>query len=201
MPKLLHIDASPRSDDRSQSKKLSQAFVDAYVQANSGTEVTHRAVGSQPPPTVSEPWIAASFGGVENGALASSDTLVDELLASDIIVIGTPMYNFGTPAQLKAWFDQVIRVGRTFKVDDDGMQGLVTGKKAFICSVYGGQGYAAGESMESYNFLDGHLKAMLGFIGITDVEFVRVQNTNGGDDAAAKGHEEAAGRMKELVSA
>ena len=202
MAKLLHIDASPRSDDRSKSKRLSRLFVEHYTQKNNGTDVTHRDVGKNPPPPVSEPWVAAAFGGEQNDAIETSNELVDELLASDVIAIGTPMYNFGMPAQLKAWFDQVVRIGRTFNFDpskDNPYEGLATGKKAYVCVVYGGAGFGDGQPMADYNFLDGHLRTLLGFIGITDVEFVRVEKANSGDEVFDGEFEQAKSRVQELV--
>lgn len=104
---------------------------------------------------------------------------MDELLASDVLVFGVPMYNFTVPAAFKAYIDQICRVGRTFSPS---YEGLAKNKKAFIVTARGGGGYGPGEAREQANFEDPYLKTVLGFIGITDVTFLHVNNTASGDE-------------------
>ena len=171
MANLLHIDASPRGD-RSVSRSLSKAF----VQARNPGRVTYRDVSHEPIRFVSEAWVAGAFNPPETHepewaeAMRESDKLVDELVAADEIVIGTPMYNLSVPAALKAWIDQIVRAGRTFTADEKGLRGLLTGKKALIIITSGSP--LAGTP---YDFEEPYLRGILGFIGITDVTFVRVE--------------------------
>ncbi|HEY9665099.1 MAG TPA: NAD(P)H-dependent oxidoreductase, partial [Allocoleopsis sp.] len=119
MTHLLHLDSSPRAD-RSHSRRLSREFVAAWKQTHPSTVVTYRDVGRHPIPHIDEPWIAAAYTpptqrtAAQWAAIRLSDHLVDEFLAADIYVIGTPMYNFSIPSSLKAYIDQIVRIGRTF---------------------------------------------------------------------------------------
>ena len=122
MAKVLHITASPRSE-RSHSRKLGGELVAAWLEAHPGDTVTLRDVGHNPPPHVTEAWIAAAYSPPEThspelkAAIAVSNDLIDELLAHDLLVISTPMYNFGVPSTLKAYIDNIVRLGRTFGYD------------------------------------------------------------------------------------
>jgi FMN-dependent NADH-azoreductase len=179
MTQILHLDSSPRAE-RSHSRQLTRAFVEELTKQHPNTTVVYRDLGHNPVPHVDEPWIAAAYSdpathSPENkAAIELSDSLVDELLASDIIVIGAPMYNFSIPSTLKAYIDQIVRIGRTFTKD---YQGLATGKKAFILCARGGGGYGAGEQMEQANFQDPYFKTIFGMIGITDITFLHDEKT------------------------
>src|SRR5688572_9117295 len=122
MTTILHLDASARVT-RSLSRDLSRRFIDAWHMQRPDDQVIRRDLTADPPPHVSEAWIAACFTPPEQrdaamrAALAWSDAAIAELEAADLIVIGTPMYNYGMPSALKAWFDQVIRIGRSFSFD------------------------------------------------------------------------------------
>jgi len=106
-------------------------------------------------------------------ALALSDELIGELQAADTIVIGAPMYNFGIPSTLKAWFDHVLRAGITFQYTETGPVGLLKGKRAIVVETRGGQ-YSEGPG-QAMDAQEPHLRTLLGFIGITDVTFVRAE--------------------------
>ncbi|WP_083006391.1 FMN-dependent NADH-azoreductase [Halomonas sp. GT] len=115
---------------------------------------------------------------------AHSDELLAELRASDVLVLAVPLYNLGIPSQLKAWFDRVLRAGETFRYTENGPQGLIEGKRAIILAARGGQ--YAGTELDSQT---PHLKAMLGLMGISDVDVVFAEGLNTGDaqrDAALK---------------
>jgi FMN-dependent NADH-azoreductase len=177
--KILHIDSSPRGE-RSHSRALTAAFVDELKQSRSDVSVTYHDLGHNPVPHVNEGWIAAAYSDPAThtaelkDAIRLSDELVDEVLAADILVIGAPMHNFSIPSTLKAYIDQIVRVGRTFTPD---YQGLATGKKLYVLCARGGGGYGPGEPMEGANFQDGYIKAIFGMIGITDVTFVYDEKT------------------------
>ncbi len=185
MTQILRIDSSPRGE-RSHTRALTQALTDALQKQHPDASVATRDLGHNPPPPVNEQWIAGAYSDPAThteemkAALSLSNELVDELLASDIIVIGAPMYNFSSPSTLKAYIDQIVRVGRTFIYPD--YQGLVHGKKMFVLCARGGGGYGAGEQMEAMNFQDPYLKAIFGFIGITDITFLHDEKTTMGDD-------------------
>ena len=183
MPKLLQIDVSPRGD-YSVSRKLSAAFAEEWKSKNPGGTVIVRDLTRTLLPFVDLPWIGGAYSPPEQHtqeqkeALKVSDELVDELFSVDEIVIGTPMYNFGVPAALKAWIDHIARFGRTFKIDETGYHGLVTGKKATFLIASGGN-YAPGSPAEKYNYEAPYLQAIFGFIGITDTKVIHSGDTSG----------------------
>ena len=171
MPTLLHLDVSPRGD-YSVSRQLTKAVVEEWKKNNPGGKVIYRDLSEKPLPFVDLPWIAAAYStpdqhtAEQQAAIAVSNELIDELLASDEIVIGSPMYNFNVPAALKGWVDHIVRLGRTFNAK---YEGLATGKKARIVMASGGN-YEAGAYMEKADFFSPYIRHILGFIGIKDVE-------------------------------
>ncbi len=180
---LLQIDASMRktgSVTRDLTARVAARFPDARV-------IQHD-LAETPVPQIDEAWIGANFTPAQdrtpsqNDILALSDRLVADLEAADTVVIGLPIYNFGVPAALKAWIDQVARAGRTFRYTENGPKGLLTGKRAIIAVASGGT--KAGSEID---FATGYLRHVLGFIGITDVTFVTAdQMMQGGDTALAR---------------
>lgn len=186
MAKLLHIDASPRTD-RSHSRVLTKEFIDTWLESHPIDTVAYRDVGHFPPPHVDEAWIAAAFTIPDERtqqmreALEISDNLVDELLTSDTLILGLPMYNFGVPSTFKAYIDQIVRVGRTFDFDPDDLdepyKPLVHGKRVFVIVATGASGYESGDSLAQLNHLEPYLRTVFGHIGVTDLTFVYV-----GDD-------------------
>jgi FMN-dependent NADH-azoreductase len=179
MPTLLKIDVSPRGD-YSISRKLSAEFAAKWQQKHPDGTITVRDLVKTDLPFVDLPWIVGAYSTPDQhtpeqaNAISVSDTLIDELLAADEILIATPMYNFNVPAILKAWIDHIVRIGRTFSAN---YEGLAKGKKATLI-IASGSSYAPGSFMESYNAETGYLKQVLGFIGITDVTVVLAGGTN-----------------------
>jgi FMN-dependent NADH-azoreductase len=175
-PVLLHLDASPRGE-RSRSRQLGQKFVTSWRAAHPSATVVSRDIGREPPPFLSEAWVEGAFAPVDQHSVAAQEAIavsnryVDELLAAGEIVITTPIYNFSLPAALKAWIDQVVRAGRTFTVSSGSLTGLVQGKRVIVIVASGGD-YRLTSSGGVNNFLEPYLRAVLGFIGITTVEFV-----------------------------
>ena len=179
MTRILHLDSSPRGE-RSHSRALTHAFVEEFKSLHPDTTVVYHDLGRQPLPPVNESWIAAAYSDPATHsadlkeAIALSDQLVDELLETDVIVLGAPMYNFSIPSTLKAYIDQIVRVGRTFTTS---YEGLAKGKKMFLLTARGGGGYGPGEPMEAVNHQDTYLKSVFGFIGISDITTVHDEKT------------------------
>lgn len=157
---VLQVLASPRGE-ASVSRKLANK-----VTVKLGGTLTTRDV-SEGIPVVDGAWIGAAFGGDDKTPLATSEQLVAEVMAADHIVIATPIWNFGVPAALKAWVDQVARAGVTFKYTDTGPVGLLEGKRATIIVSSGGT-----EAGSDIDFATPYLRHVLGFIGIHDVDVV-----------------------------
>ena len=180
MAHILHLDSSPRSN-RSISRALTRQFISVWSQLQPKDIVTYRDLGHYPVPPIDEAWIAAAFSPPEQltpaleAALVISDQLIDELLAADIYVFGIPMYNYGVPANFKAYIDQIVRVRRTFVVGADGYEGLVKNKKAVIITTRGGS-YAN----EPLDFQEPYLRAVFELIGITDIVFIHAENLSMG---------------------
>ena len=199
MKTLLHIDSSPRGA-RSQSRMLTARFAATWREANSDGSVIHRDVGQNPVPVVNENWIAAAFSDpashdeAQRVAIGISNELVDELLASDDLVIGAPMYNFSVNAALKAWIDQIVRVGRT--VEYPSFTGLLIGKRATIVTTRGGTGMEPGGPREQYDALVPYMRQILAFIGITDVSVIYAANQAGTEAERRRSIEIAVGEAE-----
>lgn len=199
---LLHIDASPRGA-RSHSRALAAEFVASWRVAHPAASVVYRDLGHHPVPFVDEAWITAAFSNPRDhtpavrDAIRLSDELVDEFLAADVIVLSTPMYNFGVPAVVKAYIDQIVRVGRTFSAN---FQGLAEGKKMYIITVRGGGGYGPGEAQHGLDYASPYLRVIFGFIGVTDINFVDVENAAQGDEVVQASLDLARQRLATLVT-
>ncbi|SFC90281.1 FMN-dependent NADH-azoreductase [Bosea sp. CRIB-10] len=196
---ILQIDASARPgisgvDPRgSHTRRLTRRFVERWQAARPQDSVTYRDVGQQPPSPVSSDWIAAAFTRPERrdeaarAQLAESDMLVQELLRADLIVIGAPMYNFGLPAQLKAWVDNVVRVGVTFGFDRS-RQGepywpmLPAGKRLFILSSRGDYGYDPGGRLGDINLVERGLSVPMSYLGLTQTHSIAIEYDEFGDE-------------------
>ncbi|HET9375757.1 MAG TPA: FMN-dependent NADH-azoreductase [Chthoniobacterales bacterium] len=176
MSTLLHIDSSARGE-RSVSRQLTREFAAAWQQAHPGGRIIYRDLGHNHVPLMSENFIAAAYTPPDalspqlREALAISNDLIGELETANEYVFGVPMYNFSVPAAFKAYIDQIVRVGRTFAVDESGYKGLVLGKKATIITSSGGT-YRSGSPAAPCNLQEPWIRSILGFIGVTDIEFV-----------------------------
>jgi FMN-dependent NADH-azoreductase len=208
MAHLLHIDSSPR-DERSRSRKFSREFVEAWKQAHPTDSVTYRDIGRNPIPHLTETWIAAAYTPSEQRipelceALRISDQLVDELLAADVYVIGVPMYNYSIPSVLKAYIDQIVRIGRTFdfmpEQSENPYKPLVLGKKMFVITARGTSGYGLGERYETLNYQDPYLRAIFGLIGITNIDFIHIENEESGGAGLTESIANARTQIAQLV--
>jgi FMN-dependent NADH-azoreductase len=203
MPTLLHIDSSPRS--ASVSSRLAAAFVERWRQQNPGGTVLHRNTAIEEIPYLDEAAVDAFFTPREEltakqeRILTYSDRLVDELLAADVLVLGVPMWNLGIPASLKAWIDQIVRLGRTFAFTETGVASLLPpGKKAYVFTARGGT-YPAASPYKAYDQLEPYLRAILGFLGLASVEFVNAECQSAGPEAAAKAVAHAEAELAALI--
>ncbi|WP_104204449.1 FMN-dependent NADH-azoreductase [Billgrantia saliphila] len=187
--------------EHGQSNALAGHLLDR-VAGRDDLTVTHRdlAVESLPHLGFEElsSWQVAAEGcSAEQQVLAQrSDSLIDELRAHEVLVLAVPMYNFGIPSQLKAWFDRVMRAGTTFRYTEQGPEGLVTGKRAVILAARGGE--YAGTELDTQT---PHLKAMLGMIGITDVSVIHAEGLAMGDGRREAALKEARQAIDGLVEA
>ena len=188
---VLHIDSSILGD-ASASRLLSAAIVDELRRENPSATVVHRDLSVEAIPHL-DGAIAAGFRATgaddfddaTRAEHARSETLVNELLASDVIVVGAPMYNLSVPSQLKAWIDRVAQVGRTFKYTDKGPQGLAGGKTVIVASTRGGV-YSTSEGGRAMEHQESYLQTVFGFFGITDVRFVRAEGLAMGEASKAQ---------------
>ena len=188
MTRILRVDASARSD-RSQSRKLGDQFLSEWRAAGSSVEVVVRDVGKSPPPIISEEWIAAVFSSEmtpqQHALTALSDKMIDELTAADMIVITTPMYNYGMPAALKAWFDQVVRVNKTFTFDlargDRPLEPVLSGKTVVALTSWGEFGFGPGGLNEGGDNLVPHLRFASRYLGVAQFHHVGIEYQEFGD--------------------
>ena len=180
MPTLLNIQSSPRGD-HSISRSLSHNFVERWQAKHPAGKVLTRDLAEQPLPFVGVPWISGVFIAPDQQtpeirqAMALSDELIAELFSADQILIGTPMYNFTVPANLKAWIDLIVRPRVTHSGPPE-RKGLVNGKACKIVIASGGN-YDEGLPAAASHYESGYLRRVLAFIGITDVEIVLAGGT------------------------
>lgn len=181
MKTLLIINSSGRVN-RSITRRLTDRLADVWRAQDPDHAVSYRDLGLSPPPPVNEAWIAAAFAdptqrsSTMDDALRVSDSLLDELSQADAVAIGSPMYNFGMPSQLKAYIDQIVRVGRAFAFDpaaNPPYRPLLSSKPVLVITAVGDGALNPGGPMYHLNFLEPHLRAVFDFIGLNDLSFVR----------------------------
>ena len=164
--KLLHVDSSILGQ-ASASRALGAAVVTARRAADPTVQVTYRDLAATPLPHLS----GASLAGADAAEAAAADEVMREFLEADVVVIGAPMYNFAIPSTLKAWIDRLAVAGKTFRYNAQGMaEGLTAGKQVVIASSRGGF-----HQDDGADFQEPYLRYMFGFMGITDVRFVRAE--------------------------
>jgi FMN-dependent NADH-azoreductase len=186
--KLLHIDSSVLGP-HSVSRQVSAAIVDRLRQATPGLDIVYRDLTSTPLAHLSGHHLAAAQGAVPEAALlpdiAASQAVLEEFLATDIVVLGAPMYNFTIPSQLKAWIDRILVAGKTFKYDAQGVQGLAGNKRVIIAISRGGF-YGAGTPMAALEHLESYLRGVFGFIGVKNLEFIAADGIQVGPEHREK---------------
>ena len=178
---LLQIDSSARLS--SVTRQLTAKFVEEWKEGHPGGEVTQRDLAKTVLPDITDDWggtflESSQLTPAQRKYLAISDDLIEEVQAADTIVIGVPMYNFAIPSSLKAWIDQVVRMGKTFAYGPNGRQGLLGEKKVVVITSRGGA-YEKGTPAEKFDFQEPYLRHILGFVGVTDVTFIHAENQAG----------------------
>jgi FMN-dependent NADH-azoreductase len=188
--KLLHIDSSVLADN-SVSRKLTAQIVTEWSANHTGTTVSYLDLATQAPSHLSADSLGfrlpagSDMSDVQKAENAISETLVQQFLAADVIVVGAPLYNFSIPSQLKAWIDRVAQVGRTFKYTDKGPVGLAGGKVVIVASTRGGM-YSTSEGGRAMEHQESYLQTIFGFFGVTDVRIVRAEGLAMGEAGKAQ---------------
>lgn len=177
---LIEASARPLNNERashsSLSRTLAHEFIKKLDEYSPDEEIIYRDVGALPPAFISHEWIGAVFTPEnkrteqQKQLLSQSDTLIDELVRADLIVISTPMYNYGMPAALKAWFDQVVRVNKTFTFDlsrgDFPLEPTLSGKTLVLITSAGEFGFFKGGIRQEMNHLGPHIKVLSKYLGV-----------------------------------
>ena len=200
---ILHVDASASDGATSHTRLLSRELVQRLTAANPGATVVHRDVVADQLPhvdmTIREAWTSENAANPALSATASrSKRLVDELKAADVVVVGSPMYNFSVPSTLKAWIDHVSIAGQTFKYTAEGPRGLLTGKAYLVLSsggIYSQGPFAPNDHLATY------LEAIFRFLGIDDVEVVRAEGVAYGPEQERAAMASARDRIHALAGA
>jgi len=172
--KLLHIDSSALGA-HSVTRGLTAAIVGEFERNHAGLEVTYRDLHAAPLAHWSLP------AGESDPHAEEAEKVMAEFLAADVVVIGAPMYNFGLASSLKAWIDRIAVAGKTFRYTASGPEGLAVGKRVIVASSRGGI-YSEGSPAASMDFQEPYLRTVFGFLGVTDIEFVRAEGVAMGDE-------------------
>jgi FMN-dependent NADH-azoreductase len=200
MNTILVLDSAV-TGDASVSKELVREAV-AALSRRQPSRVIRRDLGATPVPHLTEATLAGVRGepatAAERETRALSETLIAELRAADTIVIGAPMYNFSIPTGLRAWFDHVLRAGETFRYSEAGPQGLLEGKKVIVVESRGGL-YSEGPA-QALDFQEPYLRHLLGFIGLTEVSFVRAERIGFGPEAREAAIAAATDSLRQLAT-
>lgn len=205
MSTLLRIDSSSRTT-ASHSRALGDYFEKTWHARNPNDRVVRRDLVSEPIPHIVDQTILGYYTPTAQltpelrAATALSDRLIAELQSADALLLTVPMYNFSVPSALKAWIDQIVRIGHTFSYDGKNFAGLVKIKRAYVLCAYGAAGYTDGGPFSAYNFLEPYLKSLLGFLGILEVQFFAVQATTA-DPATVATNLEVAQRKIDITIA
>jgi FMN-dependent NADH-azoreductase len=208
MTTILQINSSLHGD-AAQSSRLASEFVAALVGSRdrqgstspTGSPIIARDLSATPVPHLTAERLAALSTAAAERTLdqqrivSESDELIDELKRADVIVIGLPMYNFGVPSTLKAYFDHVARAGVTFRYTAEGPVGLLTGKRAYVFATRGGRYAGTAADLQT-----AYVRQFLGFLGIRDVEFVYAEGLALGADERRAAVADALARIGQLAA-
>jgi FMN-dependent NADH-azoreductase len=182
---VLHIDSGILGD-HSVSRRLTAAVAAQIKAERPDVAVTYRDLVAQPVAHLSGSHLAAANAKPEDldaglaAEVADGAAILDQFLAADTVIIGAPMYNFALPSQLKAWIDRIAVSGKTFRYTENGPEGLAKGKKVIVVSTRGGV-YSSGPAA-ALDHQESYLQAVLGFLGVTDIEFIRAEGLNMGPE-------------------
>jgi FMN-dependent NADH-azoreductase len=186
MTKILLIETSPKGSD-SLSRKAGRLLID-QLRKKGPVELIEKDLQKENLPHVDGLTVSAYFtppdqlSAEQKKAIERSDRLVEELLSVDAVVISTPMWNFGVPSTLKAWIDHIVRAGKTFRFTENGLEGLLKGKKVYVV-VSSGSVFSAG-AFQTFDHVAPYFKSVFGFMGVLDLELIRVEGTNSPESAA-----------------
>lgn len=195
MATLLQINSSLFGEN-GQSTRLADEFASAWRAANPGGKVMVRDLGNAPVPHLTRERFEAFLAKPQERSVeqriivAYSDMLIDELRSADLIALGLPLYNFGLPSTLKAYFDHIARAGVSFRYTEHGLEGLITGKKAYIFAARGGLYQGTPRDTQSP-----YIRDFLRFIGIDDVQFIHAEGL-----ALGEAKDEALARARVAVA-
>lgn len=217
MPSLLHLDASARPGSSavmahgSHTRRLTARFVQRWTALYPDTQVVYRDIGRDPPPPVTGRWIHAAFTPAHaredwmQAELHVSDRLIDELVRADLIVAGVPMYNFGPPAQFKAYIDNIVRVGRTFGFDRSRSGApywpllAAARKRLVLLSSRGDHGYDPAGALAASNHVEASIRTAFAYIGVTDVYGAAIEYDEFADQRLATSIQQAETAVDALV--
>jgi FMN-dependent NADH-azoreductase len=208
MGTILQIDVSARKN-RSLTRGLSRLFIDEWHKRRPSDEIIQRDIGLNPPAAISEDWIVAAFTpenkrtAAQQATLKLSETLIDEVERADIILLGVPMYNYGMPSALKAWFDQVIRVDKTFTFDlargDEPLEPTMSGKRMVILTSRGEFGFGPGGVREHLNHLEPHIRVCSKLLGVVKDHHIAIEYQEFGDERHKQSIDKAHKAIPKLV--
>lgn len=208
MKKILVINSSARTLN-SQSRKLTEVFVDHWTSLQHNSDITFRELGNENIPHINENWISAAFkpetarSEEEKEALKTSDLYIAELHQADIIVVGTPMYNWSVPSALKAYIDQVVRVNETWKLNPGNYEnpyiGLLENKTVYLLVSRGAQGYEKGGYNEHMNYQTNYLKTVFNVMGIYNIHLVAIDGATLDPENLKQTIENSHQKVKSLV--
>ncbi|HEV2606453.1 MAG TPA: FMN-dependent NADH-azoreductase [Xanthomonadaceae bacterium] len=204
MSTLLYINSSIRKQG-SISRMISREFVDKWKAAHPQGVVIERDLVTDPTPHLTEQVMGAVFtpeaqrSPAQAHDLVAADAMIAELMSADVIVIGAPMYNFTVSSSLKAWIDYIARAGVTFTYTEKGPVGLAVGKKVYVFTARGGV-YTKGPA-SAMDFQETYLRAVLGFIGLTDVTFIHSEGLAMGDAAVESALAGSRSTIEQLMAA
>lgn len=204
MNTILRIDASSRKD-ASHSRMLGDYFQKNWLINKPDDTFINRDLVSDSVGHIEQQTIEGFYTPPEHftialsGATAQSDKLIAELQAADTLLITTPMYNFSMPSALKAWIDQVVRIGHTFSYDGENFGGLVNADRAYVLCAYGAAGYLEDGPLASANFLQPYLTFLLTFLGVGEIHFVGIEGTTGAEEDVSRGYEQAKTEIDTLL--
>lgn len=212
---LLHIDTSVRAatnanpSHNSISKNIAKHFVKCLQDKNTIDKYIYRDVGMNPPSFITQAWIESVFTPAserldeQRALLAESDQIISEVALADTIIIATPMYNYGMPAQLKSWFDQIIRINKTFDFDlargDFPLQPLLSGKRLIIITSTGEFGFESGGVREHMSHLVPHLRTLSKYLGVEHIDEIACEYQEFNDDRHKQSLADAYVKAEQLV--
>ncbi len=204
MSSILLVTSSPRGA-ASHSTRVATELAQKLQAKTPGAKIVTRDLASNPLPHIDADYASGIYTPAESRSVQQqsvvgvSDAVVDELFAADAVVISTGMINFNISSTLKAWIDHIARAGRTFSYGADGPKGLVTDKKVYVVIASGGV-YSDGPAA-AFDHATPYLKTALGFLGMTDVEVVRIEGVAMGPEAEAKAISSALDQTSDLALA